>query len=300
MRRRRSFPFALGPPPPGIRPHRSVASRAERAATGVRVLACPVCRLALEDLDGRTFGCAGGHRFDRARDGSVDLLRPGRPRRDTGDDPEMVKARRAFLDRGHYSVLVDGLGTIVKRLAPATVLDVGCGEGTFTAALCGAGQEVVAFDLSKTGVRLAARRLGGQAMCCVAGVTEIPVLDRSCDLVASVMSPTSEAEFLRVARPGGHVVVVSPGPDHLDGLRRLLYADYRPHDGEVPLADRLPAVAVDRLRSEQVLDGDEARLVWAMTPYRWNAPADGVERLRAATEVAVTVDFVATTLAVPG
>lgn len=264
------------------------------------VLACPLCRAALDEVDGRTFGCAGGHRFDRARDGSVDLLRPGRARRDSGDDLEMVRARRAFLDRGRYAVLTDGLRAVVERLAPATVLDVGCGEGTFTAALCGGARAVVAFDLSKPGVRLAARRLGATATCCVAGVTEIPVLDRSCDLVTSVMSPTSEAEFLRVARPGGHVLVVSPGPDHLDGLRRLLYAEYRPHDGEVPLAGRLPTVAVDRLRSEQVLTGDEARLAWAMTPYRWNAPAEGVERLRAATDVAVTIDFVATTLAVPG
>ena len=263
------------------------------------VLACPVCRVALEDLDGRTFGCASGHRFDRARDGSVDLVRPGHPRRGSGDDAEMVRARRAFLDRGRYAVLADGLRAIADRLAPSTVLDVGCGEGTFTASLCAAGREVVAFDLAKAGVKMAARRLGGAATCCVAGVTEMPAVDRSCDLVTSVMSPTSEAEFRRVTRTGAHVVVVSPGPDHLDGLRRLLYADYRPHDGEVPLADRLPVVAADRLRAELVLSREDAELVWAMTPYRWNAPSEGLDRLRAATEVAVTVDFVATTLAVP-
>lgn len=280
-------------------PHRQAFAGSSVGSLGMTVLACPVCRLALDGLDGRTFGCPTGHRFDRARDGSVDLLRPGHPRRDSGDGPGMVRARRAFLDGGHYAVLAEGLGAIAERLAPATVLDVGCGEGTFTAALCGPGREVVAFDLAKAGVRLAARRLGAAATCCVAGVTDIPALDRSCDLVTSVMSPTSEAEFLRAGRPGGHVVVVSPGPDHLDGLRRLLYAEYRPHDGDVPLADRLPAVAADRFRSEQVLTANEAELLWAMTPYRWNAPAQGLERMRAAAEVTVTVDFVATTLAVP-
>lgn len=263
------------------------------------MLACPTCRTALDDIDGRTLGCREGHRFDRARDGSVDLLRPGRPRRETGDDADMVRARRALLDRGRYDVLVEGLAAIAERLAPTTVLDVGCGEGTITSALCGDGREVVAFDLSKPAVRLAARRLGAAATCCVAGLTGMPVVDRSCDLVTSVMSPTSDSEFQRVARPGGHVVVVSPGPDHLDGLRRLLYADYRPHDGQVPLADTLPVAGVERLRSEVVLDRAEAELVWAMTPYRWNAPSEGVERLRAATTVALTVDFIATTFAVP-
>ena len=263
------------------------------------VLACPVCRGGLDDLDGRTFGCAAGHRFDRARDGSVDLLRPGRPRRETGDDAGMVEARRSFLDRGHYAVLTEGLRAIVGRLRPEAVLDVGCGEGTVTAALVGDGREVVAFDLSKPAVRLAARRLGPAATCCVAGLTEMPALDRSCDLVTSVMSPTSDVEFLRVARPGGHVLVISPGPDHLDGLRRLLYADYRPHDGEVPLVGSLPVAGVERLRSEVVLERAEAELVWAMTPYRWNAPSEGVERLLAATSLPLTVDFIATTFTVP-
>jgi len=253
----------------------------------------------LDDLDGSTFGCVAGHRFDRARDGSVDLLRPGRRRRETGDDAGMVQARRAFLDRGRYDVLTDGLRTIIDRLRPGTVLDVGCGEGSITAALVGQAREVVAFDLSKPAVRLAARRLGASATCCVAGVTDMPAVDRSCDLVVSVMSPTSEAEFLRVARPGGHILVVSPGPDHLDGLRRLLYAEYRPHDGEVPRAGALPVVAVERLRSEQLLDQEEAGLLWGMTPYRWNAPTEGVERLRTTPQVRVTVDFTATTFAVP-
>lgn len=263
------------------------------------VLACPVCRSGLDDLDGRTFGCVAGHRFDRARDGSVDLLRPGRPRRATGDDAEMVAARRAVFDRGRYDVLVTGLRAVVDGMGPTTVLDVGCGEGTITAALVAPGREVVAFDLSRPAVRMAARRLGTAATCCVAGLTEMPAIDGSCDVVTSVLSPTLAGEFLRVTRPGGRVVVVSPGPEHLDGLRRLLYADYRPHDGEVPLAGVLAVVGEERLRSEQVLDAGEAELVWAMTPYRWNAPVEGVERLRAAATVPLTLDLVVTTFAVP-
>lgn len=251
-------------------------------------------------IDGRTFGCDGGHRFDRAREGHVNLLRPGKVRRArSGDDREMVRARRAFLGAGHYRVLREGLATVAGALSPQAVLDVGCGEGSFTAALTGATREVVAVDLSVEAVRLAARHLGTSATCVVATVADLPVLERSCDLVTSVMSPVHEAELRRVLAPGGHLVLATPGADHLDGLRRVLYRDYRPHDEEVPLSDRLPVVDVVRCREAVLLEGADVERLWHMTPYRWNAPAEGVERLRSLDRLAVTVSFVITTFAVP-
>jgi 23S rRNA (guanine745-N1)-methyltransferase len=269
-------------------------------APGDGVLACPLCRHPLVEVERRTFGCDEGHRFDRAREGHVNLLRPGKARKArSGDDREMVLARRAIIGAGRYRVLAAGLREVVDLLQPTTVLDVGCGEGSFTAALTAADRTVVAFDLSVEAVRLAARLLGDHATCVVAGVGDIPALDRSCDVVTSVMSPVHEAEFLRVARPGGRIVVVTPGADHLDGLRRTLYRDYRPHDEDVPLAARLEVVDVVRCREPILLQGEDVERVWGMTPYRWNAPEEGVERLRALDELAVTVSFVVTTLAVP-
>lgn len=264
------------------------------------MLACPLCRLALQ-VGERTARCAAGHSYDRAKEGHLNLFRPGKAHKDVqGDDKDMVRARRRFLSLGHYAVLADGLGALVDELAPAAVVDVGCGEGSFTASMVGAGREVVAFDLSREGVRLAARLLGRDATCIVAGIHDIPVLERSSDLVCSVMSPTHEAEFVRVARPGGRIVVVSPGAAHLDGLRRLLYRDYRPHDEVAPLAGRFDVARTDRFTAPIVLTTDEAHDAWAMTPYRWNAPAEGVERLAEVESLEVTVDFVATTYRVPG
>jgi 23S rRNA (guanine745-N1)-methyltransferase len=265
------------------------------------LLACPLCRQPIEEVEPRTFGCAAGHRFDRAKEGHLNLLRPGKARKArSGDDRDMVRARRAILGAGRYRVLSEGLRRVIDGLAPGTVLDVGCGEGSFTAALTADDRTIVAFDLSVEAVRLAARLLGPTATCVVAGVGDIPVLDRSCDVVTSVMSPTHQSEFLRVIRPGGHVVVVTPGADHLDGLRSTLYRDYRPHDEDVPLASHLPVVDAVRCREPIVLEGADVERVWGMTPYRWNAPAEGVERLRRLDRLEVTVSFVVTTLRVDG
>jgi 23S rRNA (guanine745-N1)-methyltransferase len=263
------------------------------------VLACPVCRLALV-ADGREFGCAAGHRFDRAREGYVNLLRPGRARRArSGDDDGMVRARRSFLAAGHY----DGLRSALAHLlvGPGAVLDVGCGEGSFTAALTGVDREVVGVDISRPAVRLAAR-LVPEATFAVATVQELPVLDGACDWVVSVMAPVHEGEFLRVVRPGGCIVVVVPGADHLDGLRRLLYAEYRPHDEGVPLTDRLEVVDRRRVRAATHLaTADEVQQVWAMTPYRWAAPVESAARLAdaGAGGLDVTVDFLLTVLRAP-
>jgi SAM-dependent methyltransferase len=67
-------------------------------------LICPDCRAPLS-RNGAAFRCASGHSFDVAREGYVNLMRT----RSTGDSGEMLRARRAFLDRGHYAPLADAV-----------------------------------------------------------------------------------------------------------------------------------------------------------------------------------------------
>ena len=47
----------------------------------------------------------------------------------------------------------------------------------------------------------------------------LPVADACVDVVLSVFSPRNAEEFARVLRPGGCVITVTPGPDHLIELR---------------------------------------------------------------------------------
>ncbi len=259
------------------------------------MLACPLCREPVAVLE-RELVCTSNHHFDRAKEGFVNLLRPGRARKEViGDDADMVAARRRFLDRGHYRCLSEGLAALVADVDPTErLLDVGCGEGTFTAAMAPAGtRPAVAMDISRPAVRMSARRAPG-ALCAVASVIDIPVTDASVDLLASVMSPIHEAEFNRVVHPGSRAVIVRPGASHLNQLRRLVYGHGVDHDEafEVPGGWRL--VEQRRFIEEvELTSNDEVMEVWGMTPYRWNSPREGGDRVAATQELAISVHFVA-------
>ncbi|HVA88342.1 MAG TPA: hypothetical protein VNL71_00725 [Chloroflexota bacterium] len=93
------------------------------------ILRCPHCEgvLALAD---RALTCPVGHAFDLAREGYVNLLQSRRG----GDSKEMLRARRRFLDAGHYQPLSDLINRLVAEHhsdAPYIVLDAGCGEGYY-------------------------------------------------------------------------------------------------------------------------------------------------------------------------
>jgi 23S rRNA (guanine745-N1)-methyltransferase len=93
------------------------------------LLRCPECAGILE-LSGRSLTCPKGHSFDLAREGYANLSRSRR----TGDSTEMLRARRRFLEAGHYEPLSDLVNRLVgehRSGLPYTVLDAGCGEGYY-------------------------------------------------------------------------------------------------------------------------------------------------------------------------
>ena len=211
-------------------------------------LTCPACAAALS-LAGSSIRCPAGHSFDIARQGYVNLL-AGAERPGTADTPAMVAARADYLSAGHYAPLTEALSrTVTAALPPSTVasgvgpavapavvpdagpagavvLDAGAGTGHYLAAVldslsapAGTAPAVgVALDISKHALRRAARahpRIGAA----VADLWRpLPVRSGTVDVVLNVFAPRNAAEFHRVLRPGGALVVVTPAPEHLAEL----------------------------------------------------------------------------------
>ena len=131
------------------------------------MLLCPVCHEPLADNE-RGAACAGGHRFDRAREGYLYLLRSSKSGDSMGDPKSQARSRRDFLNRGYYAPLRDAMVELVRERAAEraastngsmTLLDIGCGEGYYTSTMGAVpGVDAYGFDLGKEMVRLAAKR----------------------------------------------------------------------------------------------------------------------------------------------
>ena len=213
--------------------------------------------------------CELGHRFDRAVEGYLNLLPAGRHKgRPGGDSAEMVRARRAVFDAGHYRPV---MVAVADACAGAeAVLDAGCGEGSYLESIIAA--ERCGIDVSKPAVRLAAKRSSAGAFA-VASCYRLPLDDARFDAVVSVFAPRPFGEFSRVLRSNGVIVTATPAPEHLCGLRDYLYRDARPHATPSQVVDECPDAPVDveRVSYELSLGPDDARQLLQMTPYWWSA-----------------------------
>jgi 23S rRNA (guanine745-N1)-methyltransferase len=182
-------------------------------------LVCPVCRSPFAaDSTERSLNCPAGHSFDAAKQGYFNFV-TGKGTVFESDSPDMVAARFDFLSAGHYGALAKALAELAAPFlagAGATVLDAGTGTGHYLrAVLDRAPAAGVGLDISKYALRRAAR-LNPEAINVVGDVWQpLPVADAAVDVVTVVFAPRNPAEFARVLRPGGRLLVVTPREGHL-------------------------------------------------------------------------------------
>jgi 23S rRNA (guanine745-N1)-methyltransferase len=173
---------------------------------------------------------------------------------------------------------------------------VGCGEGFFTARLAAAMSLAPAcygVDISRPGIRMATT-YDREIQWIVASLHRSPFLLRSLDVVLSMFAPIDTADVRRIVRDDGALVTVTPGPDHLDALRSVLYRDVQPHPSVPALmaGDALfePSGST-RVRYPIVVDTPAQIMnLLAMTPYYWNINRETRARVEALSRLELTVD----------
>ena len=245
-------------------------------------LLCPVCGEQL-NYEGKRYICPRNHSFDVARQGHVNLLVVQQKHSlNPGDTREQVLARREFLEAGFYAPIAQTLIETARELGICgPILDVGCGEGYYSARLADAlGAELTGLDISKEAVRCAAAKYKGKQWLC-ATAAHIPVADGSAQLVTSLFALTLPEEYRRVLQEGGYYFQVLAAEDHLLGLKGIIYDQL--HEKEKDTVPELPGF--ERVKSVPIrftftVEGQQIQNLFSMTPHVFRIGKAGAERLR--------------------
>lgn len=246
---------------------------------------CPKCKKELFPNEGKTsFVCESGHTYDVARQGYVNLYLGHTG--SGGDDREMCLARHRFHGGDYYRSLADALSALCRAFGLHTLLDAGCGEGYYLRRLREdiPGMRLAGLDLAKEAVLLAAREEKTveperRIAYAVAGIFAMPVADGAFDGVLSVFAPVPDAEARRVLKDGGMLIVVSPDKEHLEGLKRLLYDEYRENAAEKREFEGFRLEREVSCRDRITVRGDDVRSLFHMTPYYWKTSPEDAKKL---------------------
>ena len=235
---------------------------------------CPICEQALM-LEDKTWFCAANHRFDKAKEGYVNLLPVQKKKsNDPGDNKEMMFARREFLNKGYYQELSDNVNQMAAaHLTDAAYgLDIGCGEGYYSnrlAKVLGSHFSLFGLDISKSALKYAAKRYP-QIAFSVASAFDMPYADDSFDFMLRIYAPSLDSELKRVIKPGGILITVCAGPRHHFALKELIYDTPVEHTQAASTIEGFERIADKRLETTlRLSDEADIRHFLQMTPYNW-------------------------------
>ncbi len=252
---------------------------------------CPVCRGEMSVREASGMVCTQGHRFDIARQGYINLT-VGPVRSSYGKD--LFDARQNVIQSGAFDPLHAELisrieGPAGDQPAPRYLLDAGCGEGSHLAAVCrqleDRGQPVLGLglDLAKSGIQAAAREYG-DCLWAVADLADPPLRDASFDVLLNILSPASYGTFRRLLRPGGTILKVVPGEEHLRELREeydtLKDGGAYSNRETVHLFSRqYPDFRQELMTWTVPVDDERLAVIARMSPLSWHRTPDAGERL---------------------
>lgn len=262
---------------------------------------CPVCQTALIAESGRYY-CDNGHSFDRAKEGYVNLLLANQKKsKEPGDSRAMIRSRKAFLGRGYYQKLAEAITEVIethRRDSPQTLLDAGCGEGYYVNFVHEQCSEMACYgiDISRDAVRLAGKQYK-EIEFAVASIAQLPIQEHSVDFILSVFSPRNPSEMARVATDDALLIVATPGKNHLEALRAIIYDEVQEYKALANDAYTPEFTLLDRQIIEygiELNDTKDIANLLQMTPFYWHVSQEKQAELLQLERLSLTVSFVLT------
>ncbi|MER2063890.1 MAG: methyltransferase domain-containing protein [Alkalibacterium sp.] len=231
---------------------------------------CPVCESPFENVEENQLICTKSHGFNLSKKGTLHfLMKPSK----SEYTREMLMSRQRIAHMGFWQPMLDILYPLIEKKDGMT-LDVGCGEGAHSAYLKNKGLSgpIVAFDISKEGINLAAATYE-DIFFLVADLAQSPFAAEQFDTLLNILSPSNYEEFSRLLKPGGQVIKVIPTTDYLKELRAF-QPEAKQHYSNQNVKDKFVA-QFENTESHPVhytidLTENEVQDFLEMTPLGWN------------------------------
>lgn len=171
--------------------------------------------------EARRVVCPQGHSFDIARSGYINLLQPqDRRSKEPGDTAAAIAARRRLHERGATQPLFDAVAAMAAAGRADVILDVGCGDGFYLGDITRIAEcRGVGVDISIPAVDAAARRYPDCDWIVANADRFLPCAERSFSIALSITARMNPAEFRRVLRDDGRLLVAVPAPEDFAEIR---------------------------------------------------------------------------------
>lgn len=265
---------------------------------------CPICQSPLiQHVPSKGYYCENKHHFDMAKEGYLNLLPVQHKKsKKPGDSREMMRSRRNFLEAEYYLPMAKAIAAIVDKHSTSTepfpILDMGCGEGYYSRQLENHCQnfsnlDLHGIDIAKNAI-FAASKKQSNARFIVASNKRLPYADHYFDLILRVYAPSNDSEVIRILKPQGMLLTVTPGPRHLWQLKEFIYKKVNEHDINVELPEGFSKIETQRVSYTIKPDQSNRMALLQMTPFAWRAKGEVVNNIQKATGLTIETDFIIT------
>ena len=245
---------------------------------------CPVCKEKLSK-NGYSYKCINSHNFDISSKGYVNLNLHNS--QNTGDNVEMINARRDFLNKGYYSFLLDELNKHIN--IDDSLVDLACGEGYYTSKFIA--KDKIGIDLSKQGLKIASKNDKG-TIYLLSSIFHNPLEDKCADKIITIFAPIAKQEIVRIMKDNGKFILVKPNEEHLFELKQAIYDNPYLNEIEIINIDGLKLEKEIKVSNKATLNFEDINNLFMMTPYYNTTSKADKDKIKNINDLEITFSFI--------
>ncbi len=248
-------------------------------------LICPHCGCPYERQK-QSLICKNSHTVNGNRKGYFNFL--SRPATETYGK-SLFESRRRVFDSGLYDRVMSAIFEEIQ--SNDTVLDVGCGDGSYLNTLIDRGHrgKCAGVDMSREGIEMAS---SGNALWCVADMRHLPFDTHSFDIILDILSPADYEEFRRILKPSGKLIKVIPGAEYLQEIREARHLKGGESPADARLQMKMQIIKTKHIHETTAVNPELWPDILRMTPLNQDLRADELRKMDLSPSQTLTIDLI--------